>query len=152
VLDNLSGPLATDSAGNLYVANNNVQVTVMRLTPDGILTTVAGGAPVSGNTLGWTGVGRYACLDDLSGDGGPATATGLCSIGALALDAAGNLFIGEEFYDDPAADNGAWPLRKVSPDGIITTAARNTHGYALGEPALLRRWRSRNQCHAIPSL
>lgn len=103
---------------------------VVKLAPDGSMTTVAGGGAVSGNTLGWTGISISACVDDLSGDGSPATQTGLCTVGALAVDASGNLFVGEQFYFDPADDNAAWALRKVSPDGIITTAAGNTHGWA----------------------
>jgi sugar lactone lactonase YvrE len=135
VVEKISGPLTVDASGNLYIANTNFidpghTNIVIKLAPDGTMSTVAGGGAVSGNTLGWTGVTSSACLDNLSGDGGSATQTGLCRLTSLAVDAAGNLFVGEEFYDDPAADNGAWALRKVSPDGTISTAAGNTHDWA----------------------
>ena len=59
--------------------------------------------PVAG-----TGVPGY------SGDGGPATAAKLTGPTGLAFDRSGNLFIGD----------GA-SVRRVSPDGIITTVAGN---------------------------
>ena len=49
-----------------------------------------------------------------SGDGGPATSAGLGSSHSVAVDAAGNLYIDVN-----------WParVRRVAPDGIITTIA-----------------------------
>ena len=49
-----------------------------------------------------------------SGDGGPATSAGLGSSHSVAVDASGNLYIGVN-----------WParVRRVAPDGIITTIA-----------------------------
>jgi NHL repeat-containing protein len=139
VVDQISGPLAVDNAGNLFIASNMANPNVVvKVAPDGTMTTVAGGGPVSGNTLGWTGVTSSACLDDLSGDGGPATQTGFCELRSLALDSAGNLFVGEAYYVDPGAEGYAWALRKISSDGIITTVAGNANGYrsvADGEPA-----------------
>jgi hypothetical protein len=61
----------------------------------GIITTLAG-----------TGFCNY------SGDGGPAAAATLCSAGALAADAAGNVYFSDNLR-----------IRRVSPDGIITTIA-----------------------------
>src|SRR6266849_8706 len=49
-----------------------------------------------------------------SGDGGPATNARLYNPLGLAMDAAGNLWIGD-------TDNAR--LRRVSPDGTITTVA-----------------------------
>ena len=66
--------LALDPAGNLYVADTgNYRI---RKVSHGIITTVAGNG-VSG----------------AAGDGGPATSAELSSPTALAIDAAGNLFI-----------------------------------------------------------
>ncbi len=48
-----------------------------------------------------------------SGDGGPATSAQLSGIAAIAVDSAGNIYI---------ADNLANAIRKVSPDGVISTA------------------------------
>jgi uncharacterized protein (TIGR03437 family) len=89
------GALALDSAGNLYIADTGRSV-VLKLSPGGAITTVAGNG-----TQGY------------SGDGGPATAAQLSDPTALAVDAAGNLYI---------ADNNRF-VRKVSPSGVIGTFA-----------------------------
>src|SRR5262249_39412972 len=94
--------LALDGAGNLYVSDwkhNRVR----KVSPDGIITTVAGSGPTTSEAPG-----------DYTGDGGPATAARLYYPTGLAADAAGNLFI---------ADTGNHRIRKVSPDGTITTVA-----------------------------
>jgi trimeric autotransporter adhesin len=88
--------IAVDAAGNLYIAdegNNRV-----RKVSGGIMTTVAG-----------TGA------DGFSGDGGPATAAQLNWPRAVAVDAAGNLYI---------ADTESNRIREVS-NGVITTVAGN---------------------------
>ncbi|MGE0131649.1 MAG: Ig-like domain-containing protein [Blastocatellales bacterium] len=91
--------LAFDSAGNLYVA---LFSTVRRITPDGLIRTIAGS--------GETGYG---------GDGGPATAAKFHTIRSLALDNAGNLYIADSF-------NGR--VRKVAINGIVTTFAGGGNG------------------------
>jgi DNA-binding beta-propeller fold protein YncE len=72
---------------------------VRKVGRDGIITTVAG-----------TGTAGF------SGDGGKATDAQLKYPFALAVDSMGNLFI---------ADVGNYRVRKVSPEGIITTVAGN---------------------------
>lgn len=94
--------LALDGAGNLYLSDWSHN-RVRKISPDGIITTVAGSGPTTSGAPG-----------DYAGDGGPATAARLYHPEGLAVDAAGNLFI---------ADNGNHRIRKVSPDGIITTVA-----------------------------
>ena len=65
---------------------------VRKVSPDGIITTVAGNG-----------------IPGHSGDGGPATSAQLYTPIGVALDRAGNLLIVD------------FSLRRVSPDGIITT-------------------------------
>ncbi len=92
--------LATDTSGDIYIADfdNNRIRKITKST--GLLTTVAG-----------TGVGGY------SGDGGPAVAAELNSPVALAIDLSGNLYI---------SDLSNNRIRKVDAgSGIITTVAGN---------------------------
>src|SRR5664280_1427603 len=90
--------LAVDAAGNLYITdyNNN---RVRRMAPDGTITTVAGNG-----TKGFCG------------DGGPATQACLNGPGGLAVDVAGNLYV---------ADHNNSRVRRVAPDGTVTTVAGN---------------------------
>jgi sugar lactone lactonase YvrE len=93
--------VTVDPAGNLYIAclaNNRVRKVDVR----GIITTVAGSGPVG------LGNGKFG------GDSGPAVAALLNAPQGVAVDAAGNLYI---------ADGRNRRVRKVSPDGIITTIA-----------------------------
>ncbi len=94
------GPLgvAVDAAGNLYIADVQNQ-RIRRVSPSGIITTVAGNG-----------------VQGFSGDGGPATSASLRRPSRAAVDAAGNLYI---------ADGGNSRIRKVSPSGIISTVAGN---------------------------
>ena len=90
-----------DAAGNIYIAdsyNNRIR----KLTPAGVITTVAG----SGG-------------DGFSGDGGLATAATLTQPSGMFVDPAGNLFI---------ADRLNQRVRKVTPAGTISTAAGNGIG------------------------
>jgi sugar lactone lactonase YvrE len=98
--------LAVDRAGNLYIAETAAH-RVRKVAPSGIITTVAG-----------TGAQRCYSQSDCFplGDGGPATGAALYFPTSVAVDSAGNLFI---------ADSSNLRVRKVSPDGIITTVAGN---------------------------
>jgi sugar lactone lactonase YvrE len=90
--------LATDRAGNVFIADtaNNVIREVSAST--GIITTVAG-----------TGLIGY------SGDGGPATSAGLFYPRDVAVDGSGNIFI---------MDTGNCVIRKVTAStGVISTVA-----------------------------
>jgi sugar lactone lactonase YvrE len=103
----LSTPVAvaTDAAGNLYIAEFGNEV-VRRVTRDGTITTVAGTPDYYGNF----------------GDAGPATKAVLNAPEALTLDAVGNLYV---------ADSGNGRIRVVTPDGTITTVAGNgQQGYS----------------------
>ena len=87
--------MAVDASGNLFITERS-GARVRRVTPTGVITTVAG-----------TGLAGY------SGDGGRATQAQLNQPTGTAIDATGNLYIAD------AANNR---VRKVSPWGIITTA------------------------------
>jgi sugar lactone lactonase YvrE len=95
-LFNGSQHVAADAAGNLYIGDL-FNRRVRKVDTQGIITTVAGNG-----TQGF------------AGDGGPATAAELNNPQSVVLDAAGNLYIA-----DPA--NGR--VRKVDPNGILTTVA-----------------------------
>lgn len=89
--------VAVDRAGNLYLPSNRGH-RIRKVTPAGIITTVAG-----------TGV------EGSGGDGGAATSADLQDPFAIAVDPFGNLLFTERA-------SGA-RVRKVTPSGIITTIA-----------------------------
>lgn len=90
--------LIFDRAGNLLVTEQGSH-RVRRIAPNGAISTVAGtGAP------------------GFSGDGGPATSAQLSQPNATAVDAAGNIYI---------ADMGNHRVRRVAPNGTISTIAGN---------------------------
>lgn len=91
--------VAVDRSLNLFVADI-MNHEVWKAAPGGPMTVFAG-----------TGVSGAA------GDGGQATAAQLSSPQSLAVDRAGNVYIG-----DPGTPGGG-RIRKVTPDGIITTVA-----------------------------
>jgi sugar lactone lactonase YvrE len=96
--------VAVDAAGDLYIcdlSNNRIR----RVTPSGIISTVAG-----------SGSQGY------SGDGGPATSAQLARPNDVAVDSMGNLYI---------ADTLNHRLRRVTPNGTISTLAGDgTPGYS----------------------
>jgi DNA-binding transcriptional LysR family regulator/sugar lactone lactonase YvrE len=98
--------VAADSSGNVYFASLHC---VFKVDKDGTLTRVAGN-------------GRPG----YSGDGAPATDAQLYNPAAVAVDAGGTLYI---------ADSGNNRIRKVSPDGIISTYAGGGPSLGDGGPA-----------------
>ncbi len=91
----VAGGVRTDAAGTIYVADSNNN-TIRKITPAGLVTTVAGTVGASGGT-----------------DGG-ATAALFNGIGGVAPDAAGNLYV---------ADSGNYTIRRIAPDGTVSTLA-----------------------------
>jgi len=87
--------VACDAAGNVYVADTN-NCTIRQVTPDGIVTTLAGGSAVS------------------SSADGTGSAAGFLFPQGVACDAAGNVYV---------ADTRNCIIRKVSPGGVVTTLA-----------------------------
>ena len=103
--------LALDPAGNLYIAdtgNNEIRM----VTPDGIITTVAGNG-----TQGF------------SGDGGPATSAQLNYPVAVAVDASGNLFI---------VDRQNNRIQLLNSTGVISTVAGSSQALAEMAASILR--------------
>lgn len=92
---NMPGSLAVDSAGNIYVADT-ANATIRKITPAGVVTTLAGSAGTLGTADGNSGTARFN------------HPTG------IAADAAGNLYI---------ADTTNNTIRKVTAAGDVTTMA-----------------------------
>lgn len=88
--------LATDSMGNLYIADTG-NARVRKVTPQGVISTVAG-------------TGQWGD----SGDGGPATVAKLGAPFDVEIDSSGGIYIAD------AANN---KVRRVRPDGVIRTVA-----------------------------
>jgi sugar lactone lactonase YvrE len=98
-----SGPggVATDTAGNLYVADagNN---TIRKITPAGVVTTLAGMPGVEGSADGTGAAAQF------SGPWG------------IATDVVGNVYVG---------DTGNCMIRKISPAGGVSTLAGTNNSY-----------------------
>jgi len=84
-----------DGSGNVYVADTNNN-TIRKVTPGGVVTTIAGTAGVTGSN---DGLAAGASFNSPSG---------------VRLDSAGNLYI---------ADWGNQTIRLLTPAGIVTTIA-----------------------------
>ncbi len=103
---NYPSGIVMDASGNLFVADG-VGHKIRKITPAGVVTTFAGsGAPGSANGTG--------------------TAASFKLPFGLAIDAAGNLYVGEE---------GNFDIRKITPAGVVTTLAGGTQGSADGTGA-----------------
>jgi sugar lactone lactonase YvrE len=89
--------IALDSATNLYVADNGNQV-IRKITPSGVVTTLAGSPTNAGYADGTNGAAQFT------------NPTG------IAADAAGNLYV---------ADFGNSLVREITPAGLVSTFAGN---------------------------
>jgi len=87
--------VAADSAGDLIVADTSNN-TIRKVTPAGVVTTLAGSARVSG------------------GVDGPGSEARFNSPRGVAVDSAGNVFV---------AERGSSTIRKATPAGVVTTLA-----------------------------
>jgi sugar lactone lactonase YvrE len=91
--------VAVDRLGNLYIADAG-NCRIRKVSPTSIITTVAGNG-----------------TQGSSGDGGPATSAELYFPQGVTVDRSGNLYIADRV------------VRKVSPAGMIATAAGSGKGY-----------------------
>jgi lambda family phage minor tail protein L len=96
--------IVTAPDGSIYVSDTGNH-TIRKISPRGIVTTIAGKAGVTGTTDGEGSAARF---------NGPF---------ALALDASGNLFV---------SDRGNNLLRKITPDGTVSTVALTMAGPPQG--------------------
>jgi len=99
--------ITVDPMGNLYIPDE-VDHRVRKVAPDGTITNFAGSA---------------SAFPGNGGDGGPATSATLQSPSAVAIDAAGNVYI---------VDYGAYRIRAVDTHGIITNYAGSDTGIDAG--------------------
>jgi sugar lactone lactonase YvrE len=95
--------ITADKDGNLYVVDPPNN-RVRKISPEGVVSTLAG--------------------DSASGHvDGTGTAAKFAHPWGITIDAAGNLYV---------ADSGNHRIRKVTPDGVVTTVAGSTRGFADG--------------------
>jgi sugar lactone lactonase YvrE len=87
--------VATDSAGNVYVADTD-NYTIRKITPGGVVTTLAGLA------------GSYGTND------GTGSAARFFNPEGVATDSSGNVYV---------ADTWNHTIRKITPAGVVTTLA-----------------------------
>jgi uncharacterized protein YjdB len=93
-----------DASGNIYIADGN-NYRIRKVNTSGVISTFAG-----------TGTSSFA------GDGGAATSAYLNYPSSVAVDAIGNLYIGDQYNNR---------IRKVNTSGIISTVAGNgSYGFS----------------------
>ena len=97
--------IVTDSQGTIYVADA-INHKIRKITPSGVVSTLAG------NTEGFA-------------DGTGSNAQFNAPIG-LAIDAANNIYV---------TDTGNHKIRKITPDGLVSTIAGSVAGFADGNGA-----------------
>ncbi len=96
--------VAVDSSANVYVSDrfNN---TIRKITPDGVVTTLAGQPGIEGSADGTNSGAQFF------------------SPSGVAVDSAGNVYV---------ADQGNCAIRVVSPAGVVTTLAGGSQGSSDG--------------------
>jgi len=98
--------IALDTSGNIYVADyeNNV---VRKVTPAGVVTTLAGLADTPGSAEGQGSAARFMSLH------------------GIAVDSSGNIYV---------ADGGNRSVRKITPSGLVTTFVGGGTSGQFGDP------------------
>ncbi len=87
--------VAADSTGNVYVADTG-NFTIRKISPTGLVTTLAGSPGLGGSLDGMGSAARFALPSD------------------LAVDANGNIYV---------ADTGSSTIRRIAPNGAVSTLA-----------------------------
>jgi hypothetical protein len=107
--------VAVDSAGNVYVGDR-INDTIRKVTPAGVVTTLAGLA---------------GCVGSADGTG---SAARFYSPSGVAVDSAGNVYVADWLNDE---------IRKVTPAGVVTTLAglAGSSGNADGRGTAARFYR-----------
>ena len=100
---------AIDASGNIYVTDQG-NPSIRKITPDGVVSTVAG-----------TGTAGYV--------DGPAQLAQFNEPTEVAIDRSGNIYVAE-----PTGHR----IRKISPDGMVSTVAGGSIGYVDGHVSLAR--------------
>jgi len=95
--------VAVDGAGNAYVADTR-NSTIRKITPAGVVTTLAGNPNIQGNA---DGTGSGAQFSEPTG---------------VAVDSAGNVYV---------ADTRNCTIRKITPAGVVTTLAGSSRASGL---------------------
>ena len=99
--------VAVDASGNVFVADTR-NFTLRKISPAGVVTTIAGRAP--------------SIVDSEPGYAdGPARAARFGFIEGIAVDSAGNVYV---------ADNSSHVIRKLNTRGVVSTVAGQA--YAMG--------------------
>jgi sugar lactone lactonase YvrE len=93
--------LGIDSSGNIYFADT-MNCTIRKITPSGTVTTIAG-APSAQDSID-----------------GPGASARFNVPGGVAVDSSGNIFV---------ADSGNDTIRKITPDGTVTTFAGTARAF-----------------------
>jgi secreted PhoX family phosphatase len=94
--------VAVDTAGNVFVADSG-NGTIRKITPGGVVTTLAGTANSSDGST--DGIGAAARFRHPMG---------------VAVDTAGNVFVAEG-YDGSQGYHDTNTIRKITPNGVVTT-------------------------------
>lgn len=113
--------IAADQAGNVYVTHTYYGCRIRKVAPDGTMSDVAGMQAGRGSSDG-KGAGAGFCRT--VADYYITWQTSGTDLGNLAVDAAGNLVV---------ADTTNQTIRRVTPDGAVTTVAGRAGSYLGNE-------------------